>query len=70
MTWLQGDTPSTPLFPFPKMKPRTPTLIIGGLLLAIFLFLLFAFQVRTTEVAVVTTFGSIMTAPAPRMAPN
>ncbi|MEY2787367.1 MAG: hypothetical protein RLZZ34_510, partial [Verrucomicrobiota bacterium] len=25
------------------MKPRTPTLIIGGLLLAIFLFLLFAF---------------------------
>jgi len=45
------------------MKPRTPTLIIGGLLLAIFLFLLFAFQVRTTEVAVVTTFGSISGAP-------
>ena len=45
------------------MKPRTPTLIIGGLLLAIFLFLLFAFQVRTTEVAVVTTFGSISGTP-------
>ena len=45
------------------MKPRTPTLIIGGLLLAIFLFLLFAYQVRTTEVAVVTTFGSISGTP-------
>ncbi|MSU31773.1 MAG: protease modulator HflC [Pedosphaera sp.] len=41
------------------MKNRIPTLIIGSLLLLIFLFLLFAFQVRTTEVAVVTTFGSI-----------
>lgn len=41
------------------MKNRIPTLIIGSFLLLIFLFLLFAFQVRTTEVAVVTTFGSI-----------
>ena len=32
-------------------------------LLAIFLFLLFAYQVRTTEVAVVTTFGSISGTP-------
>lgn len=45
------------------MKTRTPTLIIGGLLLVIFLFLLFAFQVRTTEMAVVTTFGSISGTP-------
>lgn len=45
------------------MNKRTPTLIIGGLLLVIFLFLLFAFQVRTTEVAVVTTFGRIQGAP-------
>jgi membrane protease subunit HflC len=45
------------------MKNRTPTLVIGGLLLVIFLFLLFAFQVRTTEIAVVTTFGSISGAP-------
>ena len=41
------------------MKNRIPTLIIGSFLLLIFLVLLFAFQVRTTEVAVVTTFGSI-----------
>jgi modulator of FtsH protease HflC len=41
------------------MKNRTPTLVIGALLLIIFLFLLFAFQVRTTEVAVVTTFGEV-----------
>jgi membrane protease subunit HflC len=34
------------------------TLIIALLLLLIFGFLLFSFQVRTTEVAVVTTFGS------------
>lgn len=45
------------------MKNRTPSLVIGGLLLVIFLFLLFAFQVRTTEVAVVTTFGSLSGAP-------
>src|SRR2546422_620008 len=37
---------------------RNPlTLVIGFVLLLIFLLLLFAFQVRTTEVAVVTTFG-------------
>src|SRR5258707_12483906 len=33
------------------------TLAIGLILVAIFVVLLFAFQVRTTEVAVVTTFG-------------
>ncbi|MDB6030835.1 MAG: hypothetical protein JWM16_1173 [Verrucomicrobiales bacterium] len=39
------------------MKRNLPTVIIGGLLLLIFVLLLFVFQVRTTEVAVVTTFG-------------
>lgn len=40
------------------MKKKNPlTLIVGALLLLIFLALLFCFQVRTTEVAVVTTFG-------------
>ena len=40
------------------MKKRNAlTLIIGLALLLIFLALLFVFQVRTTEVAVVTTFG-------------
>src|SRR6266404_8908499 len=33
------------------------TLAIGLILVAIFFLLLFGFQVRTTEVAVVTTFG-------------
>jgi membrane protease subunit HflC len=40
------------------MKRNPLTLIIALLLLLIFGFLLFSFQVRTTEVAVVTTFGS------------
>jgi membrane protease subunit HflC len=39
------------------MKRSSLTLIIGGLLVVIFAFWLCAFQVRTTEVAVVTTFG-------------
>jgi modulator of FtsH protease HflC len=39
------------------MKYNTLTLVIGALLLLIFATLLFVFQVRTTEVAVVTTFG-------------
>ncbi len=39
------------------MKRNPLTLIIGLLLIVIFGLLLFTFQVRTTEVAVVTTFG-------------
>jgi membrane protease subunit HflC len=38
------------------MKRNTVTLVVGGLLLLIFVALLFTFQVRQTEVAVVTTF--------------
>jgi modulator of FtsH protease HflC len=40
------------------MKRNPLTLIIALLLILIFGFLLFSFQVRTTDVAVVTTFGS------------
>ncbi len=36
---------------------RNPTALIGALLLLIFVLLLFVFQVRRSEVAVVTTFG-------------
>lgn len=39
------------------MKQNPLTLIIGALLIIIFALLLFVFQVRTTQVAVVTTFG-------------
>ncbi|MBM3838896.1 MAG: protease modulator HflC [Verrucomicrobia bacterium] len=39
------------------MKRNTVTLVIGGLLILIFFVLLFTFQVRQTEVAVITTFG-------------
>lgn len=39
------------------MKRNPLTLIIGLLLIVIFVLLLFVFQVRQTEVAVVTTFG-------------
>jgi modulator of FtsH protease HflC len=40
------------------MNQRNPlTLLTGALLLLIFLFMLFSFQVRQTQVAVVTTFG-------------
>jgi modulator of FtsH protease HflC len=40
------------------MKRNPLTLVIGLLLILIFGLLLFTFQVRTTEVAVVTTFGN------------
>jgi membrane protease subunit HflC len=39
------------------MKKNPLTLIIGALLIIIFALLLFVYQVRTTQVAVVTTFG-------------
>jgi membrane protease subunit HflC len=39
------------------MKRNSLTLVIGAVLIVIFALLLFTFQVRTTEVAVVTTFG-------------
>jgi len=39
------------------MKRNSITLFIGALLILIFALLLFTFQVRTTQVAVVTTFG-------------
>lgn len=39
------------------MKKARLSLVFGALLIALFLALLFAFQVRNTEVAVVTTFG-------------
>ena len=39
------------------MKQNKITLVTGGVLLVIFLCMLFTFQVRQTEVAVVTTFG-------------
>ena len=39
------------------MKTSRLNLVIGSLLLGLFLLLLFLFQVRQTEVAVVTTFG-------------
>ena len=41
------------------MKNSTINLAIGGLLLLIFFLLLFVFQVRKTETAVVTTFGRV-----------
>ena len=41
------------------MKNSTINLAIGGLLLLIFFLLLFIFQVRKTETAVVTTFGRV-----------
>lgn len=48
------------------MKRNTLTVIIGSLLLLIFVVLLFTFQVRQTEVAVVTTFdkpGAVIDTP-------
>jgi modulator of FtsH protease HflC len=39
------------------VKNSRLSFVVGGLLLLLFLALLFCFQVRTTEVAVVTTFG-------------
>ncbi len=43
------------------MKKTRLSFVIGALLLVIFLAVLFAFQVRNTEVAVVTTFGKYTT---------
>ena len=45
------------------MKRNPVTLIVGVLLILIFASLLFTFQVRTTEVVVVTTFGKAGTKP-------
>ncbi|HEY2951047.1 MAG TPA: protease modulator HflC [Verrucomicrobiae bacterium] len=39
------------------MKQNPVTLVIGALLLVVFFLLLFVFQVRQSEVAVITTFG-------------
>jgi membrane protease subunit HflC len=39
------------------MKKNSLTIIVGAVLVVVFGMLLFAFQVRTTQVAVVTTFG-------------
>ena len=39
------------------MKNSRLSFVVGGLLLLLFMALLFCFQVRNTEVAVVTTFG-------------
>ena len=39
------------------MKRNLLTLVIGAVLIVIFALLLFVFQVRQSEVAVVTTFG-------------
>ena len=50
------------------MNRNVLTLIIGGVLVVIFALLLFVFQVRQSEVAVVTTFGrpvENLTAPGP-----
>jgi modulator of FtsH protease HflC len=41
------------------MKRNPVTVVVGALLLLIFVLLLFLFQVRITEVAVVTTFGKV-----------
>jgi len=42
-----------------KMKKNLLTLVVGAVLVIIFGLLLFVFQVRQTEVAVVTTFGRV-----------
>ena len=47
------------------MKNSTINLAIGGLLLLIFFLLLFIFQVRKTETAVVTTFGRVSSQAGP-----
>ena len=39
------------------MKRNLLTVIVGAVLVLIFVLLLFVFQVRQSEVAVVTTFG-------------
>jgi membrane protease subunit HflC len=47
------------------MKTSTINLTIGSLLLLIFVLLLFLFQVRKTETAVVTTFGRVSSQAGP-----
>ena len=47
------------------MKRNPITIAIGALLLLIFVLLLFLFQVRTTELAVVTTFGRVSSPAGP-----
>jgi membrane protease subunit HflC len=47
------------------MKRNPFTLAVGALLLLIFILLLFLFQVRTTESAVVTTFGRVSSQAGP-----
>jgi modulator of FtsH protease HflC len=49
------------------MKRNILTVIIGAVLVVIFALLLFVFQVRQSEVAVVTTFGkpTAQTSPKP-----
>ena len=45
------------------MKQSTLSVLVGFLLVIIFGLLLFAYQVRQTEVAVVTTFGKPISNP-------
>ncbi len=47
------------------MKPNPITIAVGALLLLIFVLLLFLFQVRKTELAVVTTFGRVTSQAGP-----
>jgi membrane protease subunit HflC len=47
------------------MKRNPITIAVGALLLLIFILLLFLFQVRKTELAVVTTFGRVTAAAEP-----
>ena len=47
------------------MKQNPITIAVGALLLLIFVLLLFLFQVRKTELAVVTTFGRVTRAAGP-----
>ncbi|MEJ0091003.1 MAG: hypothetical protein WDM80_14825 [Limisphaerales bacterium] len=47
------------------MKRNLLTVVIGALLIVIFALLLFVFQVRKSEVAVVTTFASRPQSPTP-----
>jgi len=47
------------------MKRNPFTIAVGALLLLIFVLLLFLFQVRTTELAVVTTFGRVSSQAGP-----
>lgn len=57
MTARSGTEPQNHFPTVRTVKKTRLSLVIGALLLVIFLAVLFAFQVRSTEVAVVTTFG-------------